>query len=79
MRPRLRYLPLGGGDDVMTDEKGVGVGTAVVGCGVGVGTGTSDTPDCKTDLVPLTAGNESERAINMKAAAAPIVIFASNV
>ena len=63
----------------MTVEKGVGVGIAVVGCGVGVATGTSDTPDCKTELVPLTEGNDSDSAISMKAAAAPIVIFASNV
>jgi len=72
-------LLVGFGDEVMTVEIGVGVGAAFVGCGVGVGTGTSDTPDCKTELVPLTDGNESERAISMKAAAAPIVIFASNV
>ena len=63
----------------MTVETGVGVGTAVVGWGVGVATGTSETPDCKTELVPLTAGSDNERAISMKAAAAPIVIFASNV
>ena len=74
-----RYLPVGCGDDVMTVEKGVGVGIAVVGCGVGVATGTSVTPDCKTELVPLTAGSESDRAISMKAAAAPIVILASKV
>ena len=73
-----RYLR-GCGDEVMTVEIGVGVGIAVVGCGVGVATGTSETPDCKTELVPLTAGSDSERAISMKAAAAPIVIFASNV
>jgi hypothetical protein len=72
-------LLVGCGDDVMTVETGVGVGAATVGCGVGVGTGTSETPDCNTELVPLTAGNESERAIIMKAAAAPIVILASNV
>jgi len=72
-------LLVGFGDAVSTVEKGVGVGAAVVGCGVGVATGTSETPDCKTELVPLTDGNESERAMSMKAAAAPIVIFASNV
>ena len=64
----------------MTVETGVGVGAAVVGCGVGVAdTGASDTPDCKTELVPLIAGKDSERAISMKAAAAPIVIFAKSV
>ena len=66
---------------VITVENGVGVGPAVVGEGWGVGDapGTSGMPDCKTDLVPLTAGNDRLRASNMKAAAAPIVIFASKV
>ena len=63
----------------MTVEIGVGVGIAVVGCGVGVATGTSVTPDCKTELVPLTAGSESDRAISINAAAAPMVILASKV
>ena len=50
------------------------------GVGDGVGAGAcSGIPDCKTELVPLIAGNESVRAISMKAAAAPIVIFASRV
>ena len=31
--------------------------------------------DCKTEWLPVTAGNESISAISMKAAAAPIVIF----
>ena len=73
---------VGLGDGVMTVENGVGVGTAVVGdgCGVGVAvTGASDTPDCRTELVPVTAGKDSESAISMKAAAAPIVIFAKSV
>ena len=75
------YL-LGCGDGVMTVENGVGPGAAVVGEGCGVGeaeTGASGTPDCKTEPVPLIQGNESTSAISMKAAAAPIVIFASNV
>jgi hypothetical protein len=72
-------LLVGFGDDVMTVETGVGVGAAVVGCGVGVATGASETPDCNTDLVPVIAGSESERAISIKAAAAPIVIFAKSV
>ena len=65
----------------MTVENGVGVGPpAGDGCGVGVAeTGASDTPDCKTELVPLTDGKDSERAISIKAAAAPIVIFANSV
>ncbi len=44
------------------------------GCGVGVGV-ASGAVDCKTECVPVTAGNESISAINMNAAAAPIVIF----
>ena len=51
-----------------------------VGAGVGVGTGVSSgMPDCNTDCVPVTAGSESISATSMKAAAAPIVIFANNV
>ena len=56
---------------------GVALGVAV---GVGVAeTGTSGTPDCNTELVPVTAGSDSVNAMIMNAAAAPIVIFASNV
>ena len=75
------YFFVGCGELVITVENGVGVGPAVVGEGWGVGDapGTSGMPDCKTDLVPLTAGNDRLRASNMKAAAAPIVIFASKV
>jgi hypothetical protein len=75
------YLAVGFGEAVMTVENGVGVGAAVVGeaTGVGVVTGASVTPDCKTELVPVIHGSESISAISMKAAAAPIVIFASNV
>ena len=32
--------------------------------------------DCSTECDPVTAGNESIKAISMNAAAAPIVIFA---
>ena len=74
------YL-LGCGDAVMTVENGVGVGAAVVGeaTGVGVVSGASVTPDCKTELVPVSHGSESISAISMNAAAAPIVIFASKL
>jgi hypothetical protein len=44
------------------------------GCGVGVAV-ASGAADCKTECVPVTAGKESISAINMNAAAAPIVIF----
>ena len=65
----------------MTVENGVGLGAAVVGdgCGVGLDPGTSGTPDCKTELVPLTACNDKLNAMSMNAAAAPTVIFASKV
>lgn len=74
------YL-LGCGDAVMTVENGVGFGAAVVGeaTGVGVVTGASVTPDCKTELPPVSHGSESISAISMKAAAAPIVILASKL
>ena len=65
----------------MTVENGVGVGAAVVGeaTGVGVVTGASATPDWRTELVPASHGSESISAINMNAAAAPMVIFASKL
>jgi hypothetical protein len=44
------------------------------GCGVGVAV-ASGAVDCNTECVPVTPGKESMSAINMKAAAAPIVIF----
>ena len=54
-----------------TDTAGLANGEAT-GAGVGVASGAAD---CKTECVPVTAGKESMRAINMNAAAAPIVIF----
>jgi hypothetical protein len=45
-------------------------------CGVGC---ASPEVVCKTERCPVIAGNESMIAINMKAAAAPIVIFANRV
>ena len=79
-RIQTSYL-LGCGEAVMTVENGVGVGAAVVGEGTGVGvvTGASATPDCRTELVPVSHGSESISAINMNAAAAPMVIFASKL
>ena len=37
--------------------------------------GCSGNPDCSTDVVPLTNGRDKHNAVNIKAAAAPIVIF----
>jgi hypothetical protein len=65
------------------DAAGAVVATGLaagVAAGVGVANGVaSGMPDCKTEFVPLIAGNESDKAISMKAAAAPIVIFARSV
>jgi hypothetical protein len=47
-------------------------------CGTGVGFASAGCV-CSTERVPVTAGRESVSAINIKAAAAPIVILASNV
>jgi hypothetical protein len=63
---------LGAGVAVITVEVGTGDGATV---GAGVACGSEGASDCKTDRVPVTAGNDSIKAINMKAAAAPIVIF----
>ena len=65
----------------VSDADGSGEGE---GCAVAVGKGDgcgvcSGIPDCSTERVPLIAGSESSNAISMKAAAAPIVIFASSV
>src|SRR2546423_14093307 len=87
-RPAMRiarYFFVGLGEAVITVENGIGVGSAALagedwGVGVGVDCGNcSGTPDCSTELVPLMAGNERLNAMNMKAAAAPIVIFAMRV
>jgi hypothetical protein len=63
------------------DAEGAADGDACgLGATDGVGTGASSgMPDCRTECVPVTAGSESIKAINMKAAAAPIVIFESKV
>ncbi|MDX6614860.1 MAG: hypothetical protein QOD75_4046 [Blastocatellia bacterium] len=55
------------------DAVATGDGAAV---GVGVAAGTSEGASvCSTERVPVTAGNDSVKAISIKAAAAPIVIF----
>ena len=46
------------------------------GVGVGVATGALSGTDCNTDREPLRIGKPSASAININAAAAPIVIFA---
>jgi len=70
----------GAGDGVNTVVVGTAAGAAGVGVGVAVATGAcSGSSDCKTELVPLINGSDRQSAINMNAAAAPIVIFANNV
>ena len=56
-------------------------GVCCVGAGVGVAVavGTLSGCDCNTDREPLNIGSPNASAINMNAAAAPIVIFASRL
>ena len=49
------------------------------GAGVGVAVGADAGADSKTDLEPVRVGKPSVSAINMNAAAAPIVIFANRL
>ena len=49
------------------------------GAGVGVAVGAGAPSDCNTDRDPLSVGKPSVSAININAAAAPIVIFASRL
>src|SRR6266705_916878 len=75
------YFLVGCGDAVDTVEEGVADGdddAAGDGSAVGRAAG-SGMPDCKTELVPVILGSDNAKANNMKAAAAPIVIFASSV
>ena len=60
---------------------GEAAGAAGEACCVGAGVGVADgaLSDCKTDREPVSSGNPSASAINMNAAAAPIVIFASKL
>ena len=58
------------------DAAGAAGAVSCVGAGVGVAVGAGALSDCKTDRDPVTAGSPSVRAININAAAAPIVIFA---
>ena len=54
-------------------------GASCVGAGVGVAVGAGAPSDCSTDREPVSAGKPSVSAINMNAAAAPIVIFAKRL
>ena len=63
---------------VATDAAGDG-DAAVPGAtdGEGDGEGTGTVSDCKAELTPFIPGSDNVSAINMKATAAPIVIFAN--
>jgi len=54
---------------------GAAAGAVGTGVGVAVGSGFSGAPDCKTELSPVIAGKDRDKASNMNPAAAPIVIF----
>jgi len=58
------------------DGDAAGDGSTV---GEAEGAGGSGMPDCKTELVPVILGSDKANAMNIKAAAAPIVIFARSV
>jgi hypothetical protein len=58
------------------EAAGVAGDACCVGAGVGVDTGPGSACDSNTDRDPVRTGRPSVSAINMNAAAAPIVIFA---
>jgi len=58
------------------DAAGAAGEDCCAGVGVGVATGLLSGTDCNTDREPLKIGKPSASAININAAAAPIVIFA---
>ena len=49
------------------------------GVAAGVGVAAGAVSDCNTDREPVSIGNPNVSAINMNAAAAPIVIFAKRL
>ena len=52
---------------------------AGAGAGVGVGVAAGALSDCNTEREPVRIGKPRASAINMNAAAAPIVIFANRL
>ena len=61
------------------DAAGAAGDACCAGAGVGVGVAAGALSDCKTDREPVRIGKPSVSAINMNAAAAPIVIFAKRL
>jgi hypothetical protein len=79
-------LPLGDAAGAAGDVAGADAGEvagadccAGAGVGLGVAAGALAGVDCNTDREPLKIGSPSINAINMNAAAAPIVIFANRL
>ena len=69
-----------GTTEVSPVELVAGLATGLgAGVGVGVAAGAVSELPCKTDREPVNVGNASIKAISMKAAAAPIVIFANKL
>ena len=66
------YLPAG-------DVAGAAGEACCAGAGVGVGDAAGALSDCRTEREPVRIGKPSASAISMKAAAAPIVIFANRL
>ena len=61
------------------DAAGAAGEACCAGAGVGVGVAAGALSDCNTDREPVRIGKPSASAINMNAAAAPIVIFANRL
>ena len=75
----LSYYLLGAGDAGAAGDSVAGACVAAGdACGVAVGC-ASGSPDCNTERCPVIPAEESNKAINMNAAAAPIVIFDSKL
>jgi len=65
---------LASGDVAGATAPGAEGATLAAGEAAGVGVASASV-DCKTELEPVTPGNESVNAMSINAAAAPIVIF----
>jgi len=61
------------------DAAGAAGEVCCAGAGVGVGVAAGALSDCKTEREPVRIGKPSASAINMNAAAAPIVILANRL
>lgn len=71
----LVALVVSGGAPGAAAGDAAGEACGAAGCCVS----SSSETDCNTERWPVSAGSESANAVNMKTAAAPIVIFAKRV